>query len=379
MNRSVSKKQKTDLQQMAAQLSLAENLAKTLSDAGSSDSLAAQLGSLVEENFKLLGENILTKTDIKKHRSILAMATGKAVDQAVDALGKVVALCKEETRADLTKSEIVLAQQISVSQPTLAHLKLRCELGTRLVAGECQSCIQVKLITPTSSMLIAPVHSSQDDEPGPASIGGVLDTPGIPFPVTISESGQHQLEISAHGVTKTIAFEGIGPIRMDPDKCSSRLMVTDDGRKVSYTSTDQRQFSNVLSTVGISSGVHSWKVRVFGTEIGSGGYGLGVSTLPATDGYREAVHLGKTGYYWWSDSHTHGLAAGQRDAAKTSPWENGDLITFTLDCDAKSVQLYLHRTGETKTLTGVDGDGKPLYFYACLCRPNRSLEICDAH
>ena len=89
------------------------------------------------------------------------------------------------------------------------------------------------------------------------------------------------------------------------------------------------------------------------------------STNPPLDTYQQdnTAH----GWYGHSDSANtwRGTQLGQ-------PWQTGDIIRLSLDCDRHTLTGRHERTGATQTLSNVTGD---LYLYVSLLSPRHQVTI----
>ena len=89
------------------------------------------------------------------------------------------------------------------------------------------------------------------------------------------------------------------------------------------------------------------------------------STDPELDTYQRD----NTAHGWYGPgTHTEnwrGTELGQ-------PWQTGDIIRLSVDCDRRTLTGRHERTGATQTLTNVTGD---LYLYVSLASPGHQVTI----
>ena len=154
---------------------------------------------------------------------------------------------------------------------------------------------------------------------------------------------------------------------LDSNRKGSRITLSNHGRTASVSSG----FGLVVGTVGYSSGVYQWRIKI--TKLESGHIGIGVTTLPLDNYNYYNVYSHGTMYAWFSDQFNYGLAASQtRGPARISRWQAGDIVLITLDCDQLQLHLHLQRTAERKTInmtTSVRGEKLYLYVYMSSSSP----------
>ena len=149
---------------------------------------------------------------------------------------------------------------------------------------------------------------------------------------------------------------------LDSNKKSSYVALSSNGR----TASVRNDYGSVVGTVGYSSGVYQWRIKI--TKLALGYIAIGVTTLPLdsnNNNYR--YRSDGTMYAWFSNQRNQGLAASQtRGPARISRLQTGDTLLLTLNCDQLELYLFLQRTGERKTINmhqSVRGEKLYLYFY----------------
>ena len=151
---------------------------------------------------------------------------------------------------------------------------------------------------------------------------------------------------------------------LDSKRKTSYVTLSNNGRTASIS----RDFGSVVGTVGYSSGVYQWRIKI--TELDQSIYsyiGIGVTTLPLDRNNNYNYLSDGTMYAWFSDQRSYGLGASQtRGPARISRWQTGDIVLITLNCDQLQLHLHLRRTAERKTInmkTFVRGEKLYLYVY----------------
>ena len=136
---------------------------------------------------------------------------------------------------------------------------------------------------------------------------------------------------------------------------------------------------NVYGTVAYTSGVHTWSVKVTGSELNQGHMFIGVAPLPPDGQVDDSKDYAlKYGACWNSHRYPNCNLQGGRTAkcGRTGRWEDGDILTFTLDYDGGSLELCIQRTGERKSISGFDPQGKALFFCVTIWdKLDRMVEI----
>ena len=160
---------------------------------------------------------------------------------------------------------------------------------------------------------------------------------------------------------------------LDSNKKSSRITLSNNGR----TASSQFPRGSVVGTVGYSSGVYQWRIKI--TELGRGYIGIGVTTLPLDDNNNYNFRSDGTMYAWFSNQYNTGLAASQTvGPARISRWQTGDIVLLTLNCDQLQLHLHLQRTAERKTInmkTAVRGEKLYLYMYLYTNSKSEKLQV----
>ena len=95
---------------------------------------------------------------------------------------------------------------------------------------------------------------------------------------------------------------------------------------------------------------------------------VGVTTLRQGDIDNSSKVCSERGTGWNCTGDAFSRHAGQCGTARTAAWQDGDILTFTFDCDAGTLQLHVQRTGEHKVITHIDGKGKQFYFCVSILR-----------
>ena len=159
----------------------------------------------------------------------------------------------------------------------------------------------------------------------------------------------------------------------DHGKCSKNIILSNEGKR-GTTSVDA--LANVTTTNGYTTGIHQWSMKIRKLA-GSWQVGAGVSVLPRNGDYSTtSKFFGRhRTYYWCGDCTSFHCEIGRyKGGEKCSKWKAGDFITFTLDCEQRTLQILVSRTGESVTLKDLVVIS-PLYSTVCIGFGNK-VELC---
>ena len=164
----------------------------------------------------------------------------------------------------------------------------------------------------------------------------------------------------------------------DKVKCSNRITLSNEGKRATHRGGT---YANVTTTDGYTTGIHQWsmKIRKLSDSVWFAGVGVGagVSVLPRDGNYSTAsIFYNKhCTYYWWNNGNSHCYNDGHDKLGDMcSEWKVGDVITFTLDCEQRTLQILVSRTGKSATLNDLVVTS-PLYPTVSLTYGNE-VELC---
>ena len=159
----------------------------------------------------------------------------------------------------------------------------------------------------------------------------------------------------------------------DQRKCSSQITLSNGGKRAKYTGWFG--ICNITTTDGYTTGIHQWQIKIH--SIGILCVYAGVSVLPRHGDYStKSVFFGRSrAYYWnsWGDSF-HGAGGVERQQEKCSKWNEGDVLTFFLNCEKSTLEVHSSSSHNTATITGLKLE-EPLYPTVCI-DSGGEVELC---
>ena len=150
----------------------------------------------------------------------------------------------------------------------------------------------------------------------------------------------------------------------DQRKCSINITLSDGGKRARYTGSFG--IGNVTTTDGYTTGIHQWQIRIH--NIGSIAVRAGVSILPRDGDYStESGFFGQyRAYCWWSGGNSFHFERGVgTQQEKCSRWNEGDVLTFILNCERSTLEVHSSSSHNTATITGLILE-EPLYPTVCM-------------
>ena len=346
------------LQVLQQQESIGVCLAKTLSTDDSCDSDVLDVSPLVEECFKKLGDNVQTEAK-GTSRAQISFKITDSMERLQEDLGSLLSIQCEEL-VDLSSCAIVLpeeiftmAQNVIKIRPSRPYPQAR-EEQIYFPAVTCN----LERKDGTACKVAVEIKNSGHQR--------VIKITAYPEVV-----GDHILTVHIQGKSRSLEFKAVkAVVGLDPAKCSPEITLSHGNRMATLSGNHGN--SCVLCNVGYTTGVHQWSVRVHVCRVaGDSSYlAAGVCAAAGSRSY-VGVEFPRPCFYWRSD----GIAVGGSSRGNSAAWANGDLVTFTLNCDSKTLQLHCNRTGEQCVIERVEWS-KPLYPAIYLYYRGHQAEVC---
>ena len=159
----------------------------------------------------------------------------------------------------------------------------------------------------------------------------------------------------------------------DQGKCSKHITLSNRGKRATHCGD---QCANVTTTEGYTTGIHQWSVKLLKLDF-HWFAGAGVSVLPQDGDYSTTSQFfGRhRAYYWWDNGYSHHCEnSNEKLGEKCSECKEGDVMTFTLDCEQRTLHVLISRTGESATLKDLVVTS-PLYPTVCMSG-DYEVELC---
>eukprot|EP00117_Sycon_ciliatum_P050092 scpid23158/ scgid4539/ E3 ubiquitin-protein ligase TRIM56; Tripartite motif-containing protein 56 len=346
---------------------------KLLSSDDSSDIDVMMLGTCVLEKLKSFRSDIESeeKSMLSKDSCKIQTAVLSDVLQSINASVETVVEVFEDVGIDLQKMTVNVPHNVQVGKTSMIQLRIPCardEATSSHWHGTLKACLR----SPSGPEGAVTLEAS-------SNIDG-SDTLQLSASIDPKETGSHVLEVSTPTEKRSIQFQVpvSSHLQFDKQRCSPAMKITGSTENIASLSGTGGRNGNVYGTVAYTSGVHTWSVKVTGSELNEGCMYIGVATLPpdgqVDDSKRCAYNYGAG----WNQPRSPNcfLQGGLTENARTGPWEDGDILTFTLDYDGGSLELCIQRTGERKSICGFDPQGKALFFCVTIWdKLDRMVEI----
>ena len=157
----------------------------------------------------------------------------------------------------------------------------------------------------------------------------------------------------------------------DQRKCSRGITLSDGGKRAKHTYGT----GYVTTPDGYTTGIHQWQIKI--RRIGSMYIDAGVSVLPQDGDYStNSNFFGESrAYYWTSSGNSLRREGGVwRQEEKCSKWNEGDVLTFILNCEKSTLKVHSSSSLDTSTITGLNLE-EPLYPTVCM-HGSGEVELC---
>ena len=344
---------------------------KLLSRDDSSDIDVMMLGTCVLEKIKSFRSDIESeeKSMLNKDSCKIQTAVLSDVLQSINASVETVVEVFEDVGIDLQKMTVNVPHNVQVGKTSMIQLRISCardEATSSHWHGTLKACLR----SPSGPEGAVTLEAS-------SNIDG-SDTLQLSASIDPKETGSHVLEVSTPTEKRLIQVPVSSRLQFDKQRCSPAMKITGSTENIASLSGTGGRNGNVYGTVAYTSGVHTWSVKVTGSELNQGYMYIGVATLPPDGQMDDSRYCARDyGACWnYHCSPYCKLQGGRRENAKTGPWEDGDILTFTLDYDGGSLELCIQRTGERKSICGFDPRGKALFFCVAIwSKQDRMVEI----
>ena len=342
-----------------------------LSSEDSSDIDVMLLGTCVLEKLKSFTSDIESseKSMLNKDSCKIQTAVLSDVLQSIKASVETVVEVFEGVSIGLQKMTMNVPHNVQVGKTSMIQLRIPCardEATSSHWHGTLKACLR----SPSGPEGAVTLEAS-------SNIDG-SDTLQLSASIDPKETGNHVLEVSTPTEKRSIQVPVSARLQFDKQRCSPAMKITGSTENIASLSGAGGANGNVYGTVAYTSGVHTCSVKVTGRKLTSGHIGIGVATLPPDGPMLDSKQYAYDYGVGWIQPHSPycNLQGGHIALAGTRSWHSGDILTFTLDYDRRSLELCIQRTGERNSICGFDPQGKALYFCVTICnKRDRKVEI----
>ena len=284
---------------------------------------------------------------------------------------------RDGVRMDISKSIVeVLDPELQVGRESCVVVKLADSNGRRMPSDQPTPDIVPAIILPSGRKQAVQVLPSESD------------SSKLVIPISTAEPGTITLELSSHGVSFRSRVHVSRDIFFDPHKCHDAIVLSSNNHVVTRgPGGRQGAPCHAVATEGYTTGRHEWAVRVIIGDVRNSFVGIGVMSAPSDGNYNsenDSFYQEITDWRCWltlgsafkyqptAPFLTCDESAGMRGV------RNGDVLVFTLNCDARTLQCLNQRTQETKKFTDINCS-KPLYPSVYMLVEGQSVEIIPHH
>ena len=285
-------------------------------------------------------------------------------------LEQVVRVC-DGVRMDISKSSTEVPDlQLQVGREGRVVAQLADVLGHEILKNQPIPDITSAVILPSGTRQAVQVSSPDSD------------SSKLVIPISTAKPGTITLELSSHGMSFQSRIPVSPFIFFDPRKCHKAIVLSNNNR-IATRGPEEAENCSALASNGYVAGCHEWSVRVIEGIIDGGSLVVGVTTVPSDGNYNSTRSFfgGKaTGQRSWN---SHGTAYKHQptspfyirdESADMRKVSNGDVLVFTLDCDARTLQCLNQLTQEAKMFTEIDCS-QPLFPAVMFYEEGHSVEI----
>ena len=327
-----------------------------------------QVADTVIENALRIAQDL--QAELTTESLSLLFVEPATLDGMQSHLEQVVRVC-DGVRMDISKSSVEVPDPIlQVGREGRVVVKLADVYGREILKNQPIPNITSAVILPSGTRQAVQVSSPDSD------------SSKLVIPISTAKPGTITLELSSHGMSFQSRIPVSPIIFFDPRKCHEAIVLYNNNR-IATRGPGKVRTHAALASNGYVAGCHEWSFRVIEGLIDGSSLFVGVTTVPSDGNYSSTLSIfgGKTtGSRGWN---TTGAALKDKP---TSPFYtldksvdmpnvcNGDILVFTLDCDARTLQCLNQRTQEAGMFTEIDCS-QPLYPAVMLFDEGHSVEI----
>eukprot|EP00117_Sycon_ciliatum_P006281 scpid51555/ scgid9891/ len=346
---------------------MATELGKCLCDSQRTDADVIQLGDLIQRKLKWFRWRMAKEQRTMQRHSLVAATLSTAMGD-LDAAVRSGVVVLEDLAIDLDKVTVNVPDSVNQGVRFDVMLIIPCSTDPAVAGRVCQDKMSVTLVAAGGTG----TRVSAELSPGSTSSPCTIALCARMKPV---EAGDHTLEVKLDGQGHTFPVHVHVPLKFDGQRSSSDMVVSGPNDTIAQLRANAKGIGNVYGSAAYTAGTHTWSIKVSGESLQRGMLCCGVATLP--DGPVSTSHwlCTKLGTGWNSKGTSFSKHGAHHRDAQMGPWQDGDVLIFTLDCAAGTLQLHVERTGERRTITRLHSRCKPLYFCITAWEKQRRVEI----
>ena len=327
------------------------------------DTVVIELAEHVEKKFQELATDLQRDTQpLPQRAKIMVNAESLATTKE-----KMLSLVRvyESTDVDIESCSVSIPEPVVIGADNTIKLDLFDYTKRPIPTSNTTASVTAAAVSPSGKCVVVDVTRDTDI---------FLSQIRISLSVKPNEIGPHSLQILSSWQTKTVNFNTRCPLlRCDPQKCSSLITLSNNNHTARHTG-EVHGYGTVTAAQGYTCGLHEWNVRFIRPHVDGCVLSAGVTGQPRNGNLNGAnAYFDTQGYCgWWSSGSVH---TSYRTGAGCDRVTDGDIATFLLDCDEKSLEIRVHRTNKSSRITSVRCD-EPLYPAICLWTPGHEAEFC---
>ncbi|XP_065191817.1 E3 ubiquitin-protein ligase TRIM71-like [Sycon ciliatum] len=254
-------------------------------------------------------------------------------------------------------SSATIPAEVSEGQDLCVYIDLRNDHGVELrAAEEYLDTVRVDVTSPDNTMTACPVVKATDATSSPSRLVAMFKTAGLKGQVRVSATANTTHLQGSPAVTAIV-----DPVLFDPWRCHANLALSNNGRTVTHDGPVGKR-SAVCGLRRWRRGKYEMSIRLDKCAPHSADayeIFLGVLNIP------DPILTGYYSTFAWNNSNSNGGLLGQ-------PWQAGDVIHMSLDCERHTLVGRHERTGATDTKKNVAGE---LYLYVSLKHHRNQVTI----
>ena len=334
-------------------------LKKSLTNGEVDERNASHLSHVIERNFTELTAGLdLEQCHLNRER----------ISITPDELALVDAMSRIQSLFKIREFGCLYVEDAEFSVPDVIVFGQQCDVDVvfpafSAPAGSCVQAMRCFLSSPSGQCTTIALL------PSPSGSSKVLSLRATFTPDVV---GEHALRlVDKDNEAQSCVFRCEPPILwLDRAKCTSAVMLSDDDHTATNNGPSGR-CATAVARDGYTKGRHAWRAKINSTAQGCA---FGLAMLPSSDDSNR-TDLNLYRYGWYSSGGC--FAYPQTRTDECHAFKEGDVATFTLDCELKTLEMHHHRTGERRFITGFKCYVQhALYPAFTMALPGNSISFC---